>query len=836
MVSKKIVIVGGVAGGATAAARLRRLDEDSHIILFERGEYISFANCGLPYHIGEVIPQREQLLVQSVEGLSTRFNLDIRHLSEVVAINREQQSVTVKNLATGDIYTETYDTLLLAPGARPIEPPIPGLSEAQNIFTLRTIPDTDRIKQFVDQQHPRTAVIIGGGFIGLEMAENLVLRGVHVIIVEKNSQVMHPLDKEMVAPLHQHLRDHHVDLHFEDAVEAFEQQGHTVIMGSGKTIQADMVILSIGVRPENTLAVQAGLTVGTHGGIVTNEYLQTSDEHIYAIGDAIEVTNFVSATPTLIPLAGPANRQARVVADNIYGKQTVYRGVLGTAIAKVFDLTVAVVGLNAKELERIGLPYQVAHTHPMSHASYYPDSLPLSLKLLFHPETGALYGAQAVGLDGIDKRIDVLATAMKAGLTVFDLADLELAYAPPYSAAKDPVNQIGYLASNIVEGSVKTIQYNEIDALVAQGGLLIDVREPIEFALGAIAGACNIPLGDLRQRLADLPHDQPIYVYCQVGQRGYYAARLLSAHGFNVFNLDGGYKTYRAAFQVDWLTDNTHKQQQATGGGLSMIPAAKPATEEHLPKAVPPTITIDACGLQCPGPILKVYQAMQKLAQGDTLHICASDPGFVPDIQCWCEKTGNTLVNTKEDDRKYTAVIMKGKDPVGITVQTSSAYGTAPSTQNGVTLVVFNQDMDKALASFIIATGAAAMGKPVTMFFTFWGLNILRREQSPPIKKGLLESMFGQMMPQGPSQLPLSNMNMGGLGKKMMTYIMRKKNVDSLPTLIQNAQHLGVKIVACSMSMDVMGIRAEELIDGIEIGGVATFLARAQESNVNLFV
>jgi Uncharacterized NAD(FAD)-dependent dehydrogenases len=836
LASKKIVIVGGVAGGATAAARLRRLDEDSHIIIFERGEYISFANCGLPYHIGEVIPQREQLLVQSIEGLSTRFNLDIRNLSEVVAINREQQSVTVKNIATGEMYTETYDTLLLAPGAKPVEPPIPGLNEAQNIFTLRTIPDTDRIKQFVDQQHPRNAVIIGGGFIGLEMTENLVQRNVHVIIVEKNDQVMRPLDKEMVAPLHQHLRDHHVDLLFGDAVEAFEQQGHTIVMGSGKTIQADIVILSIGVRPENTLAVQSGLAVGTRSGIVTNEYLQTSDEHIYAIGDAIEVKNFVSAIPTLIPLAGPANRQARVVADNIYGKKTVYKGVLGTAIAKVFDLTVAAVGLNARELQRIGLPYQVAHTHPMSHASYYPDSLPLSLKLLFHPDTGALYGAQAVGLDGVDKRIDVLATAIKTGLTVFDLADLELAYAPPYSAAKDPVNQIGYLASNIVDGSVKTIQYHEIDAIVAQGGLLIDVREPLEFALGAITGAQNIPLGDLRQHLADLPHDQPIYVNCQVGQRGYYATRILSAHGFNAFNLDGGYKTYRAAFQIDWPTSNTHVQKIAAGEGLSMISAVKPVSGEIPSTAVSPTMTIDACGLQCPGPITKVYQAMQELAAGDTLQISASDPGFVADIQSWCKKTGNTLINISKDDKTYIAAISKGKAQSDVNVQIGSASSTASSTQDGATLIVFDQDMDKALASFIIATGAAAMGKPVTMFFTFWGLNVLRREQSPSMQKGFLDSMFGRMMPKGPSHLPLSNMNMGGLGKKMMTHVMRKKNVDSLPTLIHNAQQMGVKIVACSMSMDVMGIRAEELIDGIEIGGVATFLSHAQESNVNLFI
>jgi CoA-disulfide reductase len=546
---KKIVIVGGVAGGATAAARLRRLDEHAHIILFERGSFVSFANCGLPYHIGEVVPQRDQLLLQTVEGLSNKFRMDIRILSDIIAIDRQNQKVTVRQVQTGEMYEESYDVLLLSPGAQPIVPPFPGRDEAKNIFTLRTVPDMDRIKAFLDQQHPASAVIIGGGFIGLEMAENLVARGIEVTIVELMNQVMAPLDYEMATLVHTHMRKKGIHLLLGDGVKAFAQQGQQVILNSGATLNSQMVILCIGVRPDTSLAQQAGLEVGKRGGIVVDDYLRTSDEHIYAIGDAIEVKDFVTGMPTLVPLAWPANRQGRIVADTIAGNPTPYKGTLGTAIVKVFDLTVATTGANEKTLLRLGWLYQVVHTHPASHATYYPGSKPMSLKLLFHPKTGAIYGAQGVGAEGVDKRIDVLSTAIKAGLTVFDLTDLELAYAPPYSSAKDPVNMLGYVASNIIEGQVKTLQYNEIDEIVSKGGFLIDVREPQEVARGSITGSVNIPLGQLRSHLSKLPTDQPIYVACQVGLRGYIASRILAENGFEAINLDGGYQTYSIAHE-----------------------------------------------------------------------------------------------------------------------------------------------------------------------------------------------------------------------------------------------------------------------------------------------
>ncbi|MFE0556615.1 CoA-disulfide reductase [Paenibacillus sp. NPDC058910] len=547
--SKKIVIVGGVAGGASAAARLRRLDESSTIILVERGEYISFANCGLPYYIGETIQDRNKLMVQTVPGLSSRYQLDIRNLSEVTSIQRDEKMVTIKNLKTGETYTESYDYLILSPGAKPIVPDIPGLSESRNVFTLRNIPDTDRIKQFVDNDNPKEAVVVGGGFIGLEMAENLADRGIQVTVIEMANQVMAPLDYEMAAIVHSHLKEKGVRLILEDGVRAFHDGGQRIELSSGKQITTDMILLSIGVRPENVLAVDAALPVNDRGGIRVNEYLQTADPNIYAIGDAIEVRDFILQSPTIIPLAGPANRQGRLVADHIYGKNNRYKGTLGSSIAKIFDLTVAATGANEKRLKQMNAPYQAIHIHPSSHAGYYPGAYSISLKLLFHPETGQIYGAQAVGADGVDKRIDVIATAIKGNLSVWDLTELELSYAPPYSSAKDPVNYAGYVASNMLDGLVEAVQWDEIDDLVRKGATLIDVREPKERDAGYIEGSINIPLNDLRNRLKELPENETLYVTCQVGLRGYLAARILAEHGFSVKNLDGGWKTYASVYK-----------------------------------------------------------------------------------------------------------------------------------------------------------------------------------------------------------------------------------------------------------------------------------------------
>lgn len=559
---KKILIVGGVAGGATAAARLRRLSEDDQIIMFERDEYISFANCGLPYYIGDVIKERGNLLVQTVAGMGQRFNLDIRNFNEVTAVDYNNNKVTVKNQITGETYEETYDHLILSPGAKPIAPRIPGYDEADNIYTLRNIDDTDRVKKAVTEDQPKKAVVIGGGFIGVEMAENLRHLGIQTTLVEKLPQVLRPLDFEMAQIIHQELNAHGVGLILGDGVDHFEDKGRKVVLESGKCIETDLVILAIGVMPDTAMAKASGIKTGPKGHIVTTQtyevFDQTSGEvirNVYAIGDAIEVQDFVDGSQTAIPLAGPANRQGRVVADHIHGIKFKNSGVQGTAVAKIFDKIFAATGNNEQQLKAKGIPFQQIHAHRANHASYYPGSSNIALKLLYDPKTLKIYGAQAVGGEGTEKRIDVIATVMHMGGTIYDLQELELSYAPPVSAAKDPVNILGYIAQNIAEGVFKTVEWNEIDPIIEIGGTLIDVRTPKEFEAGHVKGAVNVELDTLRENLDKLPQDKdaPLYVTCQVGLRAYLAICILRGKGYtNLYNLAGGYNTYKAShYTVD---------------------------------------------------------------------------------------------------------------------------------------------------------------------------------------------------------------------------------------------------------------------------------------------
>lgn len=829
--SKKVIIVGGVAGGASTAARLKRLDESLEIIMFEKGEYISFANCGLPYYIGETIKERDNLLVQTVEGMSSRFNIDIRNFSEVIKIDKDAKKVTVKNHSSSQVYEESYDVLVLSPGASPITPPIPGLKEATNLFTLRNIPDTDKIKAFVDNNSPKEAVIVGGGFIGLEMAENLNERGVSVTLVEMADQVMAPLDYEMAAIVHEHLLQNGVNLILKDGVKSFENRGKKVVLNSGKEIVTDMIVLSIGVSPESKIAIDAGLEVNNRKAIVVNKEMKTSDENIYALGDAVEVIDYINGNPTMIPLAWPANRQGHVVADNICGKKAEYNGTLGSSVAKVFSLTVATTGNNEKTLKRLNLEYKAIHLHPNSHAGYYPGAFPISLKVLFNPKDGKLLGAQGVGLDGVEKRIDVIATAIKGDLKVTDLPELELCYAPPYSSAKDPVNMAGYIGTNIMDNLVSIVQWDEVDNLIANNEFILDVREEMEFEVGHIENAINIPLGTLRNNLNKIPKDKTIYVYCQVGLRGYIGCRILSQYGFNCVNLDGGYKTY-ATVKSSLNNKDTQSNLNNNTEDCTCETSASPNIEDSSKV----TVSLDACGLQCPGPIRRVFEEMGKMKGGDILEVKASDPGFQKDINSWCSKTGNTLVKGEfnKKEKAFVALIKKGTSQ-NLT-SSSSPISCDISKKDGATLVVFSGDLDKAIASFIIATGAASMGKPVTMFFTFWGLNILKRKDKPSVKKDTMEKMFDMMLPSSTGKLPLSKMNMAGMGPAMIKNIMAKNNVDDLDTLIANALKMGVKIIACAMSMDLMGIKHEELIPEVEVGGVATYLASTEDAGLNLFI
>lgn len=819
----KYLIVGGVAGGATTAARLRRLDEQAQIIIFERGSYISYANCGLPYYIGGVIQERDRLFVQTPESFRARLNVDVRIEEEVIAIDRQAKSVTVRK-KDGSEYQETYDKLVLSPGADPLRPPIPGIQD-EVIFTLRSVPDTDRIQEFIKTHDVQHAVIVGAGFIGLEMTENLHHRGIKVTIVEMAEQVMTPLDYEMAASVHQHLKTKNVEFYLKDGVSSFVRQNGSleVRLKSGRTIPADLVILSIGVRPDSSLAEQAGLELGVNKGIKVNEYLQTSDPEIYALGDAIVYPNPITGQEGLTYLAGPANRQGRLVADNIV-KSNVrkYQGSISTAIAKVFDLTVAATGVAEKVLRKAGIPYVSSIIHASSHAGYYPDALPMTIKIMFDPSSGKLLGGQIVGFDGVDKRIDMLAHILKHGETIYEMQEIEHAYAPPFSSAKDPVNVAGLVAENIIKGMTKIVHWDSIRNLDMKDTLLLDVRTPDEHALGSIEGSINIPVDELRERLSEIPQGKKLVVFCGTGHRSYFATRILMQNGFTeVYNLSGGYHTYEVA---------TQKQSNEDIFAHDFI-----GKDDHIYKgkdvsAVPKegkTFTADACGLQCPGPIMRLKNEMDRLESGDILQISASDPGFAKDVPAWCTMTGNKLLEIRTEGKKITASVQKG----GAAVLEAGVGGGKNKT-----LIVFSDDLDRALASFVIANGAAATGKKVTMFFTFWGLNVIKKPGAMAADKDMMGKMFGMMLPKSSKGLGLSKINFAGMGPVLMRKRMKDKNVDSLEMMIQQAKHAGVQMIACQMSMDIMGVDASELIDGVTIGGVATYLAEAEQANLNLFI
>lgn len=808
----KHVIIGGVAGGATAAARIRRADEMAEIIMLEKGKYISYANCGLPYYIGGTIQDRDKLFVQTPQSFGRRFNIDVRVENEVTAIDTAKKTVSVRR-GDGSEYVESYDRLLLSPGSSPVRPPLPGI-DLDGIFTLRNVDDTDHIKQYLSAHPVGEAVVVGGGFIGLEMAENLHQAGAHVSIVEMADQVMAPVDFSIASHVHRHLMDKDVALYLGHSVERFERvDGRLrVFFGSGETLDADLVLMSVGVRPETRLAVEAGIELGERG-IKVNSYLETSAQDVYAVGDAIEFAHPITGQPWLNLLANPANRQGRIVADNmVFGNQTEYEGAIGTSIAKVFDITVGATGLPAKRLRQLGMDYRSSTTVSSSHAGYYPGAFQLTLKLTFEPVSGRIYGAQAVGVDGVDKRIDQIALLIKQGGTVYDLMKVEHAYAPPFSSAKDPIAIAGYAASNIISGAMPVVYWREVREMDPKDVFLLDVRSPEEYGLGTIPGAVNIPLDDLRDRISEVPLDRRVVIFCAVGLRGYLAQRILMGRGYkDVRNLSGGYKTYSTATQP------------------VINVRLEPVNCVCQDADVMETLQIDACGLQCPGPIMKLKKAIEGMQAGACVEVKATDAGFPRDAQAWCGSTGNRVVSVKSEGGYHTVVIEKGSGAPRSTV-------AAPALPGNKTLIMFSDDLDRALATFVLANGAAATGKKVSIFFTFWGLNVIKKEQKPAVKKDLFGRMFSMMLPSDSRRLKLSQMSMMGLGDRMMRYIMRRKNIDSLESLRQQALDNGVEFIACQMSMDMMGISKDELLDGVTIGGVATYMERAEQANVNLFI
>lgn len=790
----RTVIIGGGACGASAAARIRRLDESAEIIVLEKTGEISIANCGLPYYTSGVINDREKMLVSSPEKFREWFNINVKLNTEVININPDEKFVE-----TADGEKINYNKLVLAQGAKPFVPPIDGIPE-EKVFTVRTLFDADNIKSYIKEKGVRKAIVIGGGFIGVEMAENLNEMGLETTLIEQQNQILAPVDYEIAAFLHNEMRDRGVELVLSDGVKKFND--NKVILNSSREIEFDIIIMAIGVRPEITLAKNAGLE--TARGIIVNENLQTSNPDIYAGGDGVEIKDFVTGENTLIPLAGPANRQGRIIADNICGIESAYKNSQGTSVLKVFDLTAASVGNNEKQLKSKNIPYWKTFVFSKDHAGYYPGAVEVLYKLLFSPD-GKILGAQGVGLDGVEKRIDVISSIMRNGGKIQELLDSELCYAPPYSSAKDAVNILGMNADNILRGLLKPAYFEDLE-----NSYLIDVRQKEIFEISTIEGAVNIPIAQLRNRINELPRDKKVILFCNTGYTSYNASRILIQNGFNnVYSLCGGISLYKELVK-DKKGILTMPQRVATHAAVSNSADV---------------IKVDASGLQCPGPIMKVASKIAELNEGSIIEVTSTDRGFKSDIGAWCKTTGNSLLDLKTEKKVITAVIQKDGKPAVI----------EKSSGNGQTIVVFSNDLDKALAALIIANGAKAAGKDVTLFFTFWGLNILRKPQSR-VKKGIIDKMFGLMMPKGTEKLTLSKMNMLGAGSLMMKWVMKQKNVSTLNELLTQAREAGIKFIACNMSMDVMGIKPEELIDGVEIGGVAKYIEESSYSNSNLFI
>ena len=808
---KKVLIVGGVAGGASTATRLRRLDENLEIIIFEKGEHVSFANCGLPYHIGEVIENRESLLVQTPESLKARFNLDVRVNSEVIEVNGEDKKVKVKT-KNGEEYEENFDFLVLSPGAKSLFPPIKGI-ERNKIFTLRNINDMDKIKAEIKNSNIKKATVVGGGYVGVETAENLKHLGIDTTLIEASPHILASFDSEISNVLEFELVNNGLKLMTsEKVVEFLEAENEIIIkLESGKTVTTDIVILSIGVSPDTKFLQNSGINLGEKGHILVNENLETNLKGVYALGDSILVKNYLTNQDVAIPLAGPANRQGRIVAGNIVGRNEKYKGSLGTAIIKIFELTAASTGLNERALKQLNIPYEKIYLHPNNHAAYYPSASPISIKALYNKENKKILGAQALGVSGVDKFIDVIATSIKFKATIDDLSELELAYAPPFLSAKSPANMLGFIGQNIEDGLLEQVFMEDLKNYNEKENIILDVREELELIGGKFNNSINIPLSELRKRYNELPKDKEIWTYCAVGLRGYIASRFLSQKGYKVKNLAGGIKSREKVILKAKEEENVNKESNSNIG----------KEEDYL----------DLSGLSCPGPLVKIKEKIDKLQENEKLKVKVSDPGFYNDIQAWSKVTKNTLLSLDKKDGLTYATLQKGKTSKVIE---KNHENMIIEDKSNMTMVVFSGDLDKAIAAFIIANGALTMGKKVTMFFTFWGLSILKKKNLS--KKNFIEKMFAMMLPKNSKDLPVSKMNFFGIGAKMIRSIMRKKNIMSLEELIKKAIDSGVNITACTMSMDVMGINKEELIDGINYGGVGQYLGEAEKSNNNLFI
>lgn len=805
---KRILIVGGVAGGASAATRLRRLSEEYEIIIFEKGEYPSFANCGLPYHIGGIIPERESLIIQTPEKFKNRFEIDVRVFSKVIQVKPEEKSIVVEK-QNGEQYEEKYDFLILSPGAKPVNPPIPGIVSSK-IFTLRNIPDMDKIITQIKTLKAKTIAVIGGGFIGIETAENLKHLQLDIHLIEAAPHILAPFDSDFSEELEQVMRENGVFLHLSKKILKFEEEerGIKLFFDDDASLNVDFVVSAIGVQPDTSFLKNSGIVLGEREHILVNEFLQTNYESIYAIGDAIPG----------FALAGPANRQGRIVANHIAGQKEKYKASIGTSIIKVFDMVGASTGKNERILKQEGTPYQSILLYPNSHAGYYPNATQLHCKILYHRENGKILGAQCIGYESIDKFIDVLAATISFDGDIYDLSELELCYSPPFGSAKSPVNMAGFIGRNIFENLVETVSTEEIKTMDSKKQILLDLRTKEEIENAPITNSLKIPIDELRKRLKELPKDKEILTFCAVGLRGYIASRILTQNGFQVKNLSGGYR-----YLPKELKKPLKEKLRCSKNAIENTTLANFSIREEVEE-------LNLTGLSCPGSLMKLKTALEKVPKGKQFHVIASDPAFENDVKAFSKRNNHLLLHVTKEKGFVHAYLEKGESggkKKSLQVQ---------ETNDGMTLIVFSGDYDKALASFVLANGAVTMGKKVTMFFTFWGLSVLKKENTPKAKKSFLDLMFSFCLPSSSKKLPLSKMNFAGLGREMVRYVMKKKKLVSLEELREEAKKSGIHMIACTMSMEAMGIQEKELMDGIDFGGVAQYLEAAEQAKPNLFI
>ena len=816
----KYVIIGGVAAGASAAARLRRLDEQAEIVLLEKGSEISYANCGLPYHVGGVIKDRARLSVMPPAKFAAWFNVGVRTNCEATTIDREKKEVVCAD-ETGTSRLR-YDKLLIATGSMPVGDAYTDTTHP-HVAHLWTLADMDRVMGKLSSVAGRRAlpgrvIVVGAGFIGLEVAENLRQRGLDVTVVQRGEHVLPTMDAEMAQPLAAELRGMGIDIRFGRTVADFVESpdGVEAVLDDGERLAADLAIVSTGVRPRSELAKAAGLALGPRGHIVVDEHLRTSDPDIYAAGDVIEVVDPVFGGQTAIALAGPANKQGRIAADNMAGGASVYRGTYGASVVKVGELTAAGIGWTEARLRAAKRPYRKIYIHPSSGAGYYPGAVRLNMKLLFGDD-GTIFGAQIVGAKGVDKRIDTIAVAMRTGLKAPQLGELELAYAPPYSSAKDPVNFLGFVAENVLTGKSDVVAPDTMP----EGAQILDVREPAENEMGTIPGAINIRLGDLRSRLGELDKARTYVTCCAVGLRGYLAERILKQNGFKAYNLSGGWATWRMFHPAE--ETRPRLEVKVNNGGRSHSPTP--------PQNSNSVSTLDLRQLPCPGPVVQLKAAFKDAAEGVSFRVLA-DATFEGDLKRWCAANDCAISDLSKPGGELSATLTKGS-PSALHLHLSPT----PSSPHSVAIVLFSNDLDKALAAMILANGLAASGAEVGIFFTFWGLSVLRKRPAPSVAKSFVSRMFGWMLPTGAERLALSKLNMLGLGTAMMKDVMKRQRIMSLPSLMKSAKEAGVRFIACDMAMGVMGLTREELIDEVdEVAGVAAFAELAKKSNNTLFI